>query len=60
MTWMQLVTFLASLFNTAALLYWQNANERRMDLISARVKAVEDAVFLDCSIVGRVDDGSER
>jgi len=31
MSWMVLVTFLASLFNTAALLYWQAANERRLD-----------------------------
>jgi len=27
----QLVTLLAALFNTGALVYWQRANERRMD-----------------------------
>lgn len=31
MSWMVLVTFLASLFNTAALLYWHDAIERRLD-----------------------------
>lgn len=31
MSWMLLVTFLASLFNTVALLYWHDANERRLD-----------------------------
>jgi hypothetical protein len=29
---MLLVTFLASLFNTVALLYWQHANEQRLDI----------------------------
>lgn len=32
MKWLALITFLASLFNTVALLYWQSANEKRLDI----------------------------
>lgn len=41
MTGWQLVTLLAALFNTAAILYWQHANERRMDAHWERLQALQ-------------------
>lgn len=38
MTGWQLVTLLAALFNTGAILYWQNANERRLDYHYDRIR----------------------
>lgn len=39
--WPLLVTFLASLFNTAMLLWWQSSNEKRMDLHWQRLQELQ-------------------
>lgn len=39
--WWSLVTLLASLFNTAAILYWQRANETRLDHHLQRIRNIE-------------------
>lgn len=37
----QLVTLLAALFNTGAIVYWQRANETRMDLQWERLRDLQ-------------------
>lgn len=41
MTGWQLVTLLATLFNTGALVYWQRANEQRLDLQWERLRDLQ-------------------